>query len=228
MKKIYTVSTILFLLTLSGCGAIQQKQIADKNNQILANKSKIGKFPVYFANQIDELYGKNSVINFVPVEYVTNDNIAGWMTCIKQGDQFIALIFNNDKIIFKESSKETPLIRSTCNYYYNNSKHDSYSYFLEQVKEEVERLKKIETNNNIFGEPPTNPLETIKKYMENRLKDPESAKYKDLKIQKSFIINDYRVSFGWKAEVLINGKNSYGGYTGFKAEYFDFKGNKLQ
>ncbi len=228
MKKKYAISTLL-LISLSGCGVIQQQQIEKKNNQIIANKSKIGKYPVYFANQIDEIYGKNTNISFAPVQYVTNENVAGWLTCIKQDKQITALIFNEDKIIFKESNRESPTIKSTCDYYYNKTDSDSYKTFLDEVGKETEKLKLSEVNNNVFGEPPVDPLNTIKKYMEKRLKDPSSGQYRDLELTKSYILNNsYRVSFGWKAKIYINGKNSYGGYTGFEPEYFEFKGNKLQ
>jgi hypothetical protein len=48
------------------------------------------------------------------------------------------------------------------------------------------------------------------------LKDPQSAQYKWLDPYKEALRASGKVDFGWVQPVLVNSKNSYGGYNGFE------------
>lgn len=94
------------------------------------------------------------------------------------------------------------------------------------------------------GEPPVEYVKIIKTYLENSLKDPFSAQYKDFSLpikgsyQKSDIIqsptlvnvNGYvQVTniHGWQVVVEVNAKNSYGAYVGWKTYTFIFRDEKI-
>lgn len=72
----------------------------------------------------------------------------------------------------------------------------------------------------------------VKAFMELRLKDPASAEYKFGEPTKSYLTNPPISGGGLKAagydvDVLINAKNSYGGYTGFEAHKFFIRDNEI-
>lgn len=67
---------------------------------------------------------------------------------------------------------------------------------------------------------PDNYKEGIKLFMETRLKDPDSAKYIFHNPKKGYHREDRIISM--IVPVEINAKNSYGGYTGYKAYYFTY------
>lgn len=74
-----------------------------------------------------------------------------------------------------------------------------------------------------YGAPPENYKKTIEAYMQRRLKDPESAKYRftkpPIKSHISASSLEDTVFHYTVTGVFINAKNSYGGYTG-ENEYF--------
>ncbi len=73
--------------------------------------------------------------------------------------------------------------------------------------------------------PPANWQETIKGFMEMRLKDSTSAQYKFGEPRKGWLTKapisggGFDVS-GYRVSVAINAKNSYGGYTGYANHEF--------
>ncbi|QYM80268.1 hypothetical protein K0B96_06545 [Horticoccus luteus] len=80
--------------------------------------------------------------------------------------------------------------------------------------------EQIEAN---VTEPTPSAVETkVRDFMELRLKDPASAEYKVGTPEKTVLTTAGKPTFGWKVSVLINGKNSYGGYTGFEGYAFFF------
>lgn len=84
-----------------------------------------------------------------------------------------------------------------------------------------------------FGEPPAATWqETIKDFMELRLKDPSSAQYKFGTPEKGWItkppISGGGLDLtGWMVAVAINAKNSYGGYTGYKDYRFLWRDGRI-
>ena len=79
-----------------------------------------------------------------------------------------------------------------------------------------------------FGEYPNNYQQIIKDYCEGILKDPGAAIYKfDPKLEKGvFKTKNIRVC-GYLVKVQINGKNSYGGYTGFQDWVFVIENGRV-
>ncbi|MCL1080342.1 hypothetical protein D5R81_20185 [Parashewanella spongiae] len=80
--------------------------------------------------------------------------------------------------------------------------------------------------NADYGSYPSNYQELVKSYMQRRLKDPESAKYRF----KGKPIKWYEPSqtlattvFNYQLTVFINAKNSYGGYAGESEYRFSIK-----
>lgn len=74
---------------------------------------------------------------------------------------------------------------------------------------------------------------TIKAWLDSRLKDPESARYTFLPVEKGCYRKrgmfgsggEYQVA--WVKAMDVNAKNSYGGYTGRKMYVFYFVDGKL-
>lgn len=94
------------------------------------------------------------------------------------------------------------------------------------------------------GEQPVDYVKSIKAHLENKLKDPFSAQYKDFSLpnQGSYSkneviqsptlvnVNGYnRVTniHGWRVTVEVNAKNSYGAYAGWKTYTFLFRGEEI-
>lgn len=72
-----------------------------------------------------------------------------------------------------------------------------------------------------YGNYPSNYQDIVKKYFEQSLKDPESARYNDwIGPSKGFMRDLSRIYYGYRVCVKVNAKNSYGGYTGRKLYYF--------
>ena len=87
-----------------------------------------------------------------------------------------------------------------------------------------------ELANADYGSKPENYQKIIKEFMSLTLKDPYSAQYKFEEpykgyTQKGLIYGGGVDQYGWIVKAWINGKNSYGGYTGFKAYTFIFRGD---
>lgn len=75
-------------------------------------------------------------------------------------------------------------------------------------------------DNNIknlddFPELPKSYQDMVLEFIKDYMFDPDSAKFKDINAKKSFqkTING---SIGWEITGKMNGKNRFGGYTGFK------------
>lgn len=72
-----------------------------------------------------------------------------------------------------------------------------------------------------YGIHPSNYQEIVKAYFQGILKDPYSAQYRFSEPYKAYlraapIVGGNPKTFGYIAEVGVNAKNSYGGYTGEK------------
>ncbi|WP_336803624.1 hypothetical protein [Erwinia aphidicola] len=77
-----------------------------------------------------------------------------------------------------------------------------------------------------YGEIPANYKEQIVKYASSKLLDPYSAKIEIGTPYKAYsqdnVAGGGLVRFGWAVPVMINAKNSYGGYTGYQPSRFIF------
>ncbi|ATW46318.1 hypothetical protein Q7Z55_10290 [Glaesserella parasuis] len=103
---------------------------------------------------------------------------------------------------------------------------DADSKFIEQ---------NLPASNANYGSIPKNYQEQIKKYMEQVLKDPDSAKYSDFtRLDKSYAVykkNNMQVMthndvyYGYSICFWVNAKNSYGAYVG-KTPYLAFFHNQ--
>lgn len=79
-----------------------------------------------------------------------------------------------------------------------------------------------------YGGFPDNYQELIKAYMAETLKDPESARYSEFSApRKEHAIASRRAIYGYSSCVLVNAKNSYGGYTGSQQYWFFFQNGKI-
>ena len=81
---------------------------------------------------------------------------------------------------------------------------------------------KAEIANADYGTYPENVEEIVKDFMFTQLKDPFTAQYKfkgepyKAYLRDAPIMGGKPIWFGYIQEVMINGKNSYGGYVGWK------------
>lgn len=83
-----------------------------------------------------------------------------------------------------------------------------------------------------YGERPQNYVQTVHKYLDENLKDPGSAVYKEITAPQQDWIRDapiegYQMHYGWGVLATINAKNSYGGYTGYQTYHFLFRGEQI-
>jgi hypothetical protein len=66
-----------------------------------------------------------------------------------------------------------------------------------------------------YGPYPANYLDVIAAYHEGALKDPSSAQVKVItEPRKSWTVANYKTVYGYRACLMVNAKNSFGGYTG--------------
>ena len=65
-------------------------------------------------------------------------------------------------------------------------------------------------------------------YIEERLRDPNSAQYKWGEIKKTWISYDMEPFFCYVLEIEVNAKNGFGGYGGFKPYKFAYHNGKLK
>jgi len=72
-----------------------------------------------------------------------------------------------------------------------------------------------------YGDYPVNYKEIVENYMSIRLKDPMSVRYRylDGPVEAWYGASPYN-KYGYSLCVYINAKNSFGGYTGPKLNYF--------
>lgn len=79
----------------------------------------------------------------------------------------------------------------------------------------------MEINNGDYGAAPSKELyeAKIKSYQEQRLKDPDSAKYRFSEPHKGWCKFDGKVNYGWIVDYTLNAKNSFGGYVGQKPQF---------
>ena len=67
-------------------------------------------------------------------------------------------------------------------------------------------------------------------YVKSRLKDPESVRFQDLEMQRVVIsasMTDPKIVPVWASRFLVNAKNAFGGYTGFKEWNFYYREGEL-
>ena len=85
--------------------------------------------------------------------------------------------------------------------------------------------------NADYGTYPEDYQSLIKKYFLKTLKDPESVRYSEFSIpRKEHAIKnakEHLAVYGYSACVLVNAKNSYGGYTGNKQYWFLFRNGEI-
>lgn len=81
-----------------------------------------------------------------------------------------------------------------------------------------------------YGQAPQEVEAQVRSYMENELRDAESARYKfeppykvyaNLNPEGLFVWHGYRVDFS------VNAKNGYGGYTGYTPYFALFRNGKI-
>lgn len=79
-----------------------------------------------------------------------------------------------------------------------------------------------------YGSYPEQYQELIKAYMTKTLKDPESARYSEFSTpRKEHAIANRRAIYGYSSCVLVNAKNSYGGYTGNQQFWFFYRNGQI-
>ena len=71
-----------------------------------------------------------------------------------------------------------------------------------------------------FDAPPTEPEAKARTFIESKLRDPESARYRFGTLTKAYgaygVWNNTLPWAGYLIPVDVNAKNGFGGYTGFK------------
>lgn len=91
----------------------------------------------------------------------------------------------------------------------------------------------VEISSANYGQLPADYQSQIKNYFNTVLKDPESARYtfqptfKGYSQNGSLATNPGMATYGYVTPVLVNAKNSYGGYTGNQSYAFLFSGGVM-
>ena len=80
------------------------------------------------------------------------------------------------------------------------------------------------SNPDDYGPEPTNVEQIIRAYMDRALKDPGSAQVRfDRPLRRGW----YSGQYGWVQCLQINAKNSFGGYNGFRPNFFFIKHGRV-
>lgn len=80
------------------------------------------------------------------------------------------------------------------------------------------------------AQPPPGHVEVEKAYIQRRLKDPGSANFEVVGLQRVTVaasLTNPEVVPVWMSSLRVNAKNSYGGYTGFKVWNFYYRSGEL-
>jgi len=84
------------------------------------------------------------------------------------------------------------------------------------------------------GDPPTDPTEIVKKYIDKAFFDPWSAHFEvtgtPQRVSLPGHFNGTRAQpmCAWEIKYRVNGKNKFGGYIGWKNESIYYRDGKLQ
>lgn len=83
-----------------------------------------------------------------------------------------------------------------------------------------------------YGAPPLHYEDAIRRYFDETMKDPGSIQYREISApEQSWVkaapMAGGKVTYGWKVHAMVNGKNSYGAYVGFKTFSFLFRGETI-
>ncbi|MDL4447690.1 hypothetical protein [Klebsiella michiganensis] len=93
---------------------------------------------------------------------------------------------------------------------------------------ESDVMSTIDFSKADYGQPPTDYKLQIKSWLEQNLKDPDSAKVSEpTPLRKEVAIDNRQPIFGYTTCMGVNSKNSYGGYTGTQGYWFLFHNGKI-
>lgn len=109
---------------------------------------------------------------------------------------------------------------------------------LEVQRHNQQFLATLPAPNAYYAPLPKDYKQQMLSYLNRTLKDPESARYSDHTVRKIFItpirypyysykLSDKDVRYGQEVCMLVNAKNSYGGYAGNQLYWFFFEDGKL-
>lgn len=86
-------------------------------------------------------------------------------------------------------------------------------------------------NHADYGAAPTAYADRVRAYFRDVLKDPSSAQYLISEPIKGYMqkppLAGGGTLYGWLVNVSVNGKNSYGAYSGFQSYQFLFRGEQI-
>ncbi|WP_421531962.1 hypothetical protein [Lelliottia amnigena] len=89
----------------------------------------------------------------------------------------------------------------------------------------AQAVKNINLETADVGSKPTNYKSVIESAIREQLKDPDSANFSEFtEPRKEVMVEKSDFVYGYSLCVLVNAKNSYGGYTG-KQQYWVFMRN---
>lgn len=100
------------------------------------------------------------------------------------------------------------------------------SYQPAQVSASTPKFTFEEAKNADYGAYPKNYKEIVKEYYGRVAKDPDSLKYREITKPKKFA-NSVKGTFDYLVCATVNGKNSYGAYTGFSTDRFHIRDGKV-
>lgn len=92
------------------------------------------------------------------------------------------------------------------------------------------QLLKTATVQDYGIQPPDNYKEIEKSLIVSKLKDPDSAKFQFGSIYRDAIPGGFtspKAVLVWRHDVMVNAKNSYGGYVGFQPYRFAWRDGRI-
>lgn len=101
-----------------------------------------------------------------------------------------------------------------------------YTENASSTKVETKKISLDDARKADFGKYPSNYKAIVKSYYEKVAKDPDSIKYKEITKPVKFA-NNVTGTFDYLVCATINGKNSYGAYTGYSTDRFHIKNGKV-
>ncbi len=95
-------------------------------------------------------------------------------------------------------------------------------------KPEPDPMSTIDFSKADYGQAPSDYKMQIKEWLQNNLKDPDSAKISEpTALRKEVAFQNSQPIFGYTTCMGVNSKNSYGGYTGTQGYWFFFHNGKI-
>jgi hypothetical protein len=149
--------------------------------------NKPGPYPIQYLYTIANHEQEYIKTLFKPIEYFTPKKELGWGTCYLKNSTYYLSVLKNNKIIYTGTSPE---IEENCQ---KNEKIqekidlDNFKKNIDQSVKEFSNVVDSSESEKIFGPPPKNPIDIIKKELPLFIENVTQASFNDISVRKTFL-----------------------------------------